>query len=85
MVTNDPELFERIALYRSHCTRVYGKSTKYCQLDEDKFPEGKRFWWQDFDDCGYNFRMTDIQAAVGIVQLKNSTTSTAPQSQRRRT
>jgi dTDP-4-amino-4,6-dideoxygalactose transaminase len=31
---------------------------------------GKRFWWQDFDDCGYNFRMTDIQAAVGIVQLK---------------
>ncbi len=31
---------------------------------------GKRFWWQDFDDCGYNFRMTDVQAAVGIVQLK---------------
>ena len=31
---------------------------------------GKRFWWQDFDDCGYNFRMTDIQAAVGVEQLK---------------
>ena len=31
---------------------------------------GKRFWWQDFDDCGYNFRMTDIQAAVGSLQLK---------------
>lgn len=72
IVTNDAEIFERIALYRSHCTRVYGESTKYCKLDEQKFPMGKRFWWQDFDDCGYNFRMTDIQAAVGIEQLKKA-------------
>jgi perosamine synthetase len=70
IVTNDPALFEKIALYRSHCTRVHGRSTKYCSLDETKFPMGKRFWWQDFDDCGYNFRMTDMQAAVGIIQLK---------------
>lgn len=70
IVTNDDEIFERIALYRSHCTRVHGVSTKYCTLDANKFPIGKKFWWQDFDDCGYNFRMTDIQAAVGIEQLK---------------
>jgi len=69
VVTNDADIFERVALYRSHCTRVYGTSTKYCALDETKFPMGKRFWFQDFDDCGYNFRMTDIQAAVGLVQL----------------
>jgi len=70
VVTNDPALFERVALYRSHCTRVYGPSTKYCSLDEARFPMGKRFWWQDFDDCGYNFRMTDAQGAVGVVQLR---------------
>ena len=70
VVTNDKEVFERISLYRSHCTRVHGNSTKYCKLDETVFPVGKKFWWQDFDDCGYNFRMTDIQAAVGIEQLK---------------
>jgi len=70
IVTNDPDLFERIALYRSHCARVYGKSTKYCQIDETRFPMGKRFWWQDFDDAGYNFRLTDIQAAVGVIQLR---------------
>ena len=70
VVTDDDALFERIALYRSHCTRVYGQSTKYCRLDESRTPMGKRFWWQDFDDTGYNFRMTDIQAAVGIQQLK---------------
>jgi len=70
VVTNDPALFERIALYRSHCTRVYGSSTKYCTLDETQFSMGQRFWWQDFDDCGYNFRMTDVQGAVGVVQLR---------------
>lgn len=70
VLTNDPAIFERISLYRSHCTRVHGNSTKYCKLDEAAFPVGKKFWWQDFDDCGYNFRMTDIQAAVGIEQLR---------------
>jgi len=70
VLTNDDAIFEKISLYRSHCTRVHGNSTKYCKLDKEKFPIGKKFWWQDFDDCGYNFRMTDIQAAVGIEQLK---------------
>ena len=70
ITTSDAAVYERIALYRSHCARVYGKSTKYCTIDETKFPMGKRFWGQDFDDCGYNFRLTDIQAAVGSVQLK---------------
>lgn len=70
ITTNDPDVFERIALYRSHCTRVHGASTKYCSLDPAKFPVDDRPWWQDFDDCGYNFRMTDVQAAVGRVQLR---------------
>jgi dTDP-4-amino-4,6-dideoxygalactose transaminase len=70
ITTDDDEVFERIMLYRSHCTRAYGKETKYCQFDQEKRPMGKQFWWQDFDDVGYNFRMTDIQAAVGRVQLR---------------
>jgi perosamine synthetase len=70
VITNDATIFESVSLYRSQCTRVYGKSTKYCKLDETTFPMGKKFWWQDFDDFGYNMRMTDIQAAVGIEQLR---------------
>ena len=31
---------------------------------------GKRYWHLDFDDLGSNFRMTDMQAAVGLVQLR---------------
>ena len=30
---------------------------------------GKRYWYLDFDHVGFNFRMTDAQAAVGLVQL----------------
>ncbi|MDZ4857528.1 MAG: DegT/DnrJ/EryC1/StrS family aminotransferase [Candidatus Hydrogenedentes bacterium] len=70
VVTNDPGVFERMSLYRSHCTRVHGASTKYCSLDPAIIPVGNRPWWQEFDDCGYNFRMTDVQAAVGRIQLR---------------
>lgn len=70
VITRDPDLFERMSLYRSHCTRMYGPSTKYCLIDENNYPKGKWFWRQEFDDTGYNFRLTDIQAAVGIEQLK---------------
>ncbi len=31
---------------------------------------GKRYWYLDFDEIGFNYRMTDAQAAVGLVQLR---------------
>jgi dTDP-4-amino-4,6-dideoxygalactose transaminase len=33
-------------------------------------PMGKRYWYLDFDEIGFNYRMTDAQAAVGLVQLR---------------
>jgi len=30
---------------------------------------GKRYWHLEFDGIGFNYRMTEIQAAVGLVQL----------------
>lgn len=70
VTTSDSELFEKLLSYRSLCCRVYGKSNKYLSLDEEKNPMGKRYWYMEFDDIGYNFRMTDAQACVGIEQLK---------------
>ncbi len=70
MVTTDSrELYERVLSYRSLCCRTYGGSDKYLPIDETKHPMGKEYWRLTFDDAGYNFRMTDAQAAVGIVQL----------------
>ncbi|MHA1371958.1 MAG: DegT/DnrJ/EryC1/StrS family aminotransferase [Promethearchaeota archaeon] len=73
IVTNDDDIAEKARLYKSHCARVFGPSTKYLQLDvkiyKDRLDKSQ-FWFQDFDDCGYNFRMADMPAAVGLCQLK---------------
>ncbi|NLE45524.1 MAG: DegT/DnrJ/EryC1/StrS family aminotransferase [Chloroflexi bacterium] len=70
ITTDDKELFDRALSYRSLCCRTYGGSSKYLPIDEEAHPMGKEYWKLYFDDMGYNFRMTDIQAAVGIEQLK---------------
>lgn len=70
VTTNRKEFFEKIINYRSLCCRIYGPNSKYLSIDEEKYPMEKEYWKLTFDDFGYNFRMTDAQAAVGIVQLK---------------
>ena len=73
VTTNNPAFFERARSYKSHCARVIGKSTKYLPLPDDVARDAiahGRFWMQDFDDCGYNFRMNDMSATVGLCQLK---------------
>jgi perosamine synthetase len=71
MVTTDSrELYEKVLSYRSLCCRVYGGSDKYLPIDEARFPMDRQYWRLQFDDIGYNFRMIDAQAAVGLEQLK---------------
>ncbi len=70
VTTNSQELYERLLSYRSLCARVYGESHKYLSIDEEQFPMDKEYWRVQFDDIGFNYRMTDAQAAVGLVQLK---------------
>lgn len=60
VVTNDPELAARLKLLRSH---GIDRNVK------DMFGEGSE-WAYDMVDLGRNYRMTDLQAALGISQLK---------------
>jgi perosamine synthetase len=69
VTTSDPALFERLLSYRSLCCLTYDPKGKYLPIDECERPMGKRYWMLDFADVGYNFRMTDAQAAVGLAQL----------------
>jgi dTDP-4-amino-4,6-dideoxygalactose transaminase len=69
VTTDDPGLFERLLSYRSRCCRTYDPKGKYLPIDETAEPMGQRYWLLDFADVGYNYRMTDAQAAVGLVQL----------------
>ena len=66
ITTSTRELFETALSYRSLCCRIYGESFKYLSIDEQKYPMGKDYWKLQFDGIGYNFRMIDAQAAVGL-------------------
>ena len=70
VTTSERRLYERVLSHRSLCCLTYDPKGKYLPIDETRFPMGKRYWYLDFDGVGYNFRMTDAQAAVGLVQLK---------------
>lgn len=60
VVTNASTLHETIQALRSHgITRDPGRM--------DKIPDGA--WYYQQTDLGYNYRMTDIQAALGISQM----------------
>jgi dTDP-4-amino-4,6-dideoxygalactose transaminase len=70
LVTTSNKLFyERMLSYRSLCCRTYDPKGKYLAIDENVTPMGKRYWYLEFDGIGFNYRMTDMQAAVGLVQL----------------
>lgn len=59
--TNDDALTSKMASLRNH-----GASASEAM----KKMGAKPYMFADFDILGYNYRMTDIQAAMGIVQLK---------------
>lgn len=60
-MTNDPDLAKRMALLRSH-----GITRDAAELDSAH--EGA--WYYEQHALGFNYRMTDIQAALGYSQLQ---------------
>ncbi len=70
ITTSRRELFESMLSHRSLCCRTYDPKGKYLPIDETIQPMGKRYWHLEFDGIGFNYRMTEIQAAVGLVQLR---------------
>ncbi len=60
ITTNDDELYKRLLLFRTHgITRVQDWMTK----------ESEGGWYYQQIDLGYNYRMTDMQAALLSSQL----------------
>lgn len=62
VTTNDPELYERLLLYRTHGI------TK----DPEKLTRHDGGWYMEMQELGYNYRITDFQAALGLSQLKRA-------------
>ena len=65
VLTNDAELARRLRLFRSHGIERQWDRLK-SPLDEMGQPVP---WYYEQQVLGYNYRLTDIQAALGITQL----------------
>ena len=60
-LTNDPALAHSLARFRSHgITRTHAEMTHH--------PDGP--WYYEQLDLGFNYRMTELQAALGASQMK---------------
>lgn len=60
ILTNDAHFYERLVLFRSHgITR-----------DEKLMHKNEGGWYYEQLDLGYNYRITDIQCALGLSQMK---------------
>ncbi|MFN7925601.1 MAG: DegT/DnrJ/EryC1/StrS family aminotransferase [Bryobacteraceae bacterium] len=68
VVTQDAARAERIRSLRWLCTHGYDPQGRYVQIPADAM--GKQYWRLEFDEVGFNLRMSDMQAAAGLVQLR---------------
>lgn len=60
VLTNNPEIAERLIIFRNHgMVRA-----------SDNLKNDKGGWYYEMTELGYNYRITDIQCALGISQLK---------------
>ena len=62
ITTNDKNIYEKLLLLRTH-----GITKNPDLISENHGP-----WYYDMIELGYNYRLTDIQASLGISQLKRA-------------
>ena len=80
ITTNDEELYNKLLMLRTHgITRdellfqnslefAYGTDNSSLTIPNSTFPA----WYMEMQELGYNYRLTDFQAALGLSQLKRA-------------
>ena len=72
-LTNDSTLAERMSMLRSHGITRNPARFRISALETEGLPATRQnpaAWYYEQQMLGYNYRMTDIQAALGASQLK---------------
>lgn len=64
ITTNDQFLYDKLNLLRTH--GITKDSSKFINSPEEVAQGG---WYYEMQELGYNYRLTDFQAALGISQL----------------
>lgn len=77
ITTNDENLYKKLLLYRTHGITKgesvfnYKNSIEFATggcINESTYPG----WYMEMQELGYNYRLTDIQAALGNSQLQRA-------------
>lgn len=66
ITTNDEALYKKLLLLRTH-----GITKENMRFDFPE-PENQGAWYYEMQELGYNYRITDIQAALANSQLKRA-------------
>ena len=69
ITTNNKKIYQKLLLYRTHGIHKDPKFFKNKNLAFDKKNQPNR-WYYEMDVLGFNYRITDLQAALGKSQLK---------------
>jgi UDP-4-amino-4,6-dideoxy-N-acetyl-beta-L-altrosamine transaminase len=75
ITTNNELLYEKLLKLRTHGitkdTHNYQNSIEFAAGTQEHHSEYPG-WYMEMQELGYNYRMTDFQAALGITQLKKA-------------
>ena len=64
ITTNDKALYEKLLLLRTHGITKNSAAFKNSRTEVEQGP-----WYYEMQELGYNYRLTDFQAALGTSQL----------------
>jgi UDP-4-amino-4,6-dideoxy-N-acetyl-beta-L-altrosamine transaminase len=67
VATSNPDLAARLRLFRNHGIERQNTINADMAYDADGVPNP---WYYEMQELGFNYRLTDIQAALGLSQLK---------------
>lgn len=68
ITTNDKKIYEQLLIYRTH--GIIKDQKKFLNKKNAFDKKNVNRWYYEMIDLGYNYRLTDIQSALGLSQLK---------------
>ncbi len=68
ITTNNKQIYEKLLIYRTH--GIIKDQKKFLNKKNAFDKKIVNRWYYEMIDLGYNYRLTDIQSALGLSQLK---------------
>jgi len=75
ITTSNPEVYQRLLVLRTHgITRDQQRFTNPASLADSSLADTEPYpmWYMEMQELGYNYRLTDMQAALGLSQLSRA-------------